>query len=236
MSWHFSQALVEEYLAANSLDGELSALLKSMYFVPSDLCNDKTKGTYYHSQFGMMFVPLTEDRGTDLLTWFLEDSPVSRQHAARCGHHRPRSGLWKQGARIIDEVRPGFVFVENSPLLTRRGLGVVLGDLAEIGYDAEWDMLGGSDLGAWHQRKRIWILAADYRQERVQRVLAEKVSWKPRVPWCQDVRGIEDFRNRPTCTHPNRRAGDGMADRVDRLQPLEMDKFQSWQRPHGLSC
>ncbi|MDA3957335.1 DNA cytosine methyltransferase [Oceanispirochaeta sp.] len=69
-----------------------------------------------------------------------------------------RSGLWKQMHRIIDEVRPRFAFMENSPLLTSRGLGTVLGDLAEIGYDAEWCVLGADDIGAPHRRKRIWIL------------------------------------------------------------------------------
>ena len=106
-------------------------------------------------------------------------------------------------------------------MLTRRGLGTVLGDLAEMGYDAEWCVLGGSNLGAWHPRKRIWILGADHRQERVQRVLTEKVSWKPRVPWCQNVRGIEDFRNRPDVYTPQlRRAGDGMADYMDRIAAI----------------
>ena len=49
--------------------------------------------------------------------------------------------------------------MENSPLLTSRGLGRVLGDLAEMGYDAEWGVLGASDVGGNHHRKRIWILA-----------------------------------------------------------------------------
>jgi DNA (cytosine-5)-methyltransferase 1 len=70
-----------------------------------------------------------------------------------------RSGLWKEMLRIIREVRPRFAFVENVPALTRRGLDTVLGDLAEIGYDAEWCVLGADDVEAPHERKRIWILA-----------------------------------------------------------------------------
>lgn len=70
-----------------------------------------------------------------------------------------RSGLWREFARIISEVRPRYAFVENSPMLTSRGLGRVLGDLAEIGYDAVWTVLGADDIGAPHRRKRIWILA-----------------------------------------------------------------------------
>lgn len=70
-----------------------------------------------------------------------------------------KSGLWKEMSRIIGEVRPEYVFLENSPLLTRRGLGTVLGDLAEMGFDAEWGVLGASDIGASHKRERIWIMA-----------------------------------------------------------------------------
>jgi DNA (cytosine-5)-methyltransferase 1 len=70
-----------------------------------------------------------------------------------------RSGLWGHMARIVGEVRPRFAFVENSPALTTRGLGRVLGDLAELGFDAEWCVLGADDVGAHHRRKRIWILA-----------------------------------------------------------------------------
>jgi DNA (cytosine-5)-methyltransferase 1 len=70
-----------------------------------------------------------------------------------------RSGLWGEMARIIGEVRPRFAFVENSPVLTSRGLGRVLGDLAAMGFDAEWGVLGADDAGAPHRRHRIWILA-----------------------------------------------------------------------------
>jgi len=68
-----------------------------------------------------------------------------------------RSGMWREMARIIREVGPRFVFVENSPMLTSRGLGAVLGDLASMGFDAKWGVLGANDIGANHQRDRIWI-------------------------------------------------------------------------------
>jgi DNA (cytosine-5)-methyltransferase 1 len=70
-----------------------------------------------------------------------------------------RSGMWREMARIIREVEPRFVFVENSPMLTSRGLGVVLGDLASMGFNAAWGVLGAADVGANHQRDRIWIVA-----------------------------------------------------------------------------
>ena len=70
-----------------------------------------------------------------------------------------RSGLWKHMARVIGEVGPRFVLVENSPLLVGRGLAVVLGDLASLGYDARWGVIGAHHVCAPHRRDRIWIVA-----------------------------------------------------------------------------
>jgi DNA (cytosine-5)-methyltransferase 1 len=72
-----------------------------------------------------------------------------------------RSGLWGEMARIIGEVRPRFAFVENSPLLVGRGLSRVLADLAAMGYDARWGVVGAVHAGAPHKRERIWIVAND---------------------------------------------------------------------------
>ena len=70
-----------------------------------------------------------------------------------------QSGLWREMARIVREVRPRYVFVENSPMLITRGLGRVLGDLAALGYDCRWTCLSAADCGAPHKRDRIWVLA-----------------------------------------------------------------------------
>lgn len=72
-----------------------------------------------------------------------------------------RSGLWGEMARVVREVGPGIVFVENSPMLTIRGLGRVLGDLAAMGFNARWGVLGAKHLGAPHERERLWILATN---------------------------------------------------------------------------
>jgi DNA (cytosine-5)-methyltransferase 1 len=69
-----------------------------------------------------------------------------------------RSGMWSEMARIIGEVRPKYTFIENSPMLTSRGLERVLADLAKLGFDAEWGVLGANEVGANHQRDRIWIV------------------------------------------------------------------------------
>lgn len=73
-----------------------------------------------------------------------------------------KSGLWFDFARLIGEIRPRFAVIENSPKLRSRGLGALLRSLVEIGYDAEWDCIPASYVGAPHRRDRIWILA--YRQ------------------------------------------------------------------------
>jgi DNA (cytosine-5)-methyltransferase 1 len=70
-----------------------------------------------------------------------------------------RSGLWGEYARLIRELRPRYVVVENVSALLARGLGRVLGDLAACGYDAEWDCIPASAVGAPHRRDRVWLVA-----------------------------------------------------------------------------
>jgi DNA (cytosine-5)-methyltransferase 1 len=84
------------------------------------------------------------------------DISCAGKGAGITGEH---SGLWSEMARIVGEVRPRFVFVENSPLLTSRGLDRVLSDLAALGFDATWGVIGAHHAGAPHKRDRVWILA-----------------------------------------------------------------------------
>ena len=70
-----------------------------------------------------------------------------------------RSGLWFEMLRVISEVRPRYALIENVPMLTVRGGVRVIADLTEIGYDASWTIVSAADVGAWHNRKRIWIVA-----------------------------------------------------------------------------
>ena len=79
------------------------------------------------------------------------------------GSEAKRSGLWGEFSRLISEIRPRSAIVENVTALLSgdRGgwFGRVLGDLAEIGYDAEWHCIRASDIGAPHKRDRVWIVA-----------------------------------------------------------------------------
>ncbi|MDZ5431273.1 DNA cytosine methyltransferase [Pseudomonas fluorescens] len=139
-----------------------------------------------------------------------------------------RSGLWRQMARITDEVRPRYVELENSPLLVGRGLAVVLGDLAEMGYGARWGVIGAADFGAPHQRDRIWLIAEDSHQTVANTGGEHGKGILPR-------RTDSPIRGRPFERSPgSRRDGtgwwssepgmgrvaDGMAHRVDRLKAI----------------
>ena len=77
-----------------------------------------------------------------------------------------RSGMWSEMARIISEVQPKYAFIENSPMLTSRGLERVLADLASMGFNAEWGVLSAAEVGANHNRERIWIVAKSTKQSR----------------------------------------------------------------------
>jgi DNA (cytosine-5)-methyltransferase 1 len=69
-----------------------------------------------------------------------------------------RSGMWREMARVVGEVRSNYVFVENSPMLTTRGGVRVIGDLAQMGYDCKWTVMGAADVNSPHQRDRMWIV------------------------------------------------------------------------------
>jgi DNA (cytosine-5)-methyltransferase 1 len=77
----------------------------------------------------------------------------------RAGIEGARSGLWSEIARLAGELRPRFVIVENVAALLGRGFGTVLGDLAALGFDAEWHCIPASYVGAPHERDRVWIVA-----------------------------------------------------------------------------
>ena len=81
-------------------------------------------------------------------------------HAGKgAGIEGQRSGLWSEYARLVGELRPSYVIVENVSALLGRGIDRVLGDLAEIGFDAEWHCIPASAVGAPHIRDRVWIIA-----------------------------------------------------------------------------
>ena len=95
---------------------------------------------------------------------------VSTANHSGKGLDGEKSGLWREYARLVGELRPSFIIVENVAALLGRGMGQVLGDLSAIGYDAEWEIVSASDVGAPHDRQRVWLVAHPATQRR-QRIL-----------------------------------------------------------------
>jgi len=139
-----------------------------------------------------------------------------------------RSGMWRHMARVVCETKPRWVFVENSPRLTTRGLGTILRDLAELGFDAAWSVFSAAEFGAPHNRDRIWLVAHS-RQNR--RICSRVVPHKHRkegeggdaTKWCQNRNRFEILsRYRKALNkwlpepEPDRVA-DGVAYQVERL-------------------
>ena len=90
------------------------------------------------------------------------------------GLENEASGLWNEYLRLIKEIRPKYCIIENSPNLRNTGLGQVLKDVHEIGYNAEWSIVSAYSIGAPHQRSRIYI-----------------VLWRNDIPYCNPFRWWE---------------------------------------------
>ncbi len=127
-----------------------------------------------------------------------------------------RSGLWKEYARLIGELRPQYAIMENVSALLGRGLDVVLGDLASIGYDAEWHCIPASAVGAPHRRDRIWIVADPQRDEQSR----EKPCVWPFGRMGRIVKSMAWDRDWKTSLSEIRRMDDGFSRSVDRTDCL----------------
>jgi DNA (cytosine-5)-methyltransferase 1 len=131
-----------------------------------------------------------------------------------------RSGLWAEFARIIGEVQPPLVFVENSPMLVTRGLDVVLGDLACLGYDARWGIISAHAVGAGSLRKRVWIVAYPLRDghARLKNPRVVACGWKNREKQLEGLLACE----RKLAIPAGVRGGiaDAVADRVVRYKTI----------------
>jgi DNA (cytosine-5)-methyltransferase 1 len=136
----------------------------------------------------------------------------------RAGLSGDRSGLWREMARIIGEIRPRFVCVENVSALLERGMGDVLADLANFGYDAEWECLPAAAFGAPHVRERIWIVAYPESKSRIHK------SGNGHIRNIFDGSSLRAFKyshkNVPAPYPELCRVDDGIPNRVDRHEHL----------------
>jgi DNA (cytosine-5)-methyltransferase 1 len=119
--------------------------------------------------------------------------------------------LWSEFSNCIRHIRPRYVIVENVAGLLRSRLGDILRDLASIGYDAEWESLPASSVGAPHKRERVWIFAYPYGDSQPYNDINAKTRFLQKL-------------NSPVWEWPNPpigvRVDDGVSNRMDRLRCL----------------
>jgi DNA (cytosine-5)-methyltransferase 1 len=135
-----------------------------------------------------------------------------------------RSGLWSEFAKSIRILRPKYALIENVPMLSKRGLNIVLADLAKMGYNAEWGIISASSVGAMHKRERIFIIAYST-GNRISRMWKETIPEFKELSWCKDIRRIEDLRNRLDIPEPLVcRSNNGVSRRLDNYIRTERTK------------
>lgn len=127
-----------------------------------------------------------------------------------------RSGLWRELVRAIRVVRPKYAILENVAALLGNGMGTVLGDLAAVGYDAEWDCIPASAVGALHHRDRVWIIA----YPNTNSVRPQRLRTDARGPWCkQQFEGlVQDQVRLSVPAGGSGGVSDGVPDRMGQLK------------------
>lgn len=181
--------------------------------------------TYYKSGAKDGLYDLKVSREVDVITGGFPCQDISNS-GSKVGISGPRSGYWKQYWRLINEIKPKGVIIENVSALRTRGLDVVLSDLNEIGYDAEWHCIPASYLGAIHKRDRIWIIAYPRSLRRENDIPLVKTLGEGQEAILHSKECLLDVVNNPfgrTNGLPEplvRRGDDGFSRRVDRLKQV----------------
>jgi DNA (cytosine-5)-methyltransferase 1 len=138
----------------------------------------------------------------------------------RAGIDGDRSGLWREMARIVRELRPAYLIVENVADLLNRGIERVLRDLAACGYDAEWECIPASSFGAPHRRDRVWIVAYPEKGLSARVLFRGQVNGEGFPQGFERIRAIiraRRARNAPPADFCRLRAADGLSGRLDEL-------------------
>jgi DNA (cytosine-5)-methyltransferase 1 len=159
---------------------------------------------------------LPNDFVVDLVTagFPCQDISLAGKGAGLAGR---RSRLFWRIIRTAGLVGWPRLLLENVAALLDRGLGTVLGALAQVGYDTQWHCIPASAVGAPHVRDRVWI-SANHRSKREQGIVIEEVSREPAFSWCEDVRGPTELPDRSDL-YPSKlcRSRDGISERLDAL-------------------
>lgn len=114
---------------------------------------------------------------------------------SRKGINGEKSGLWSEFSRIVCEIRPALVFVENSSELVRNGLSKVVTDFAALGYSFCWGIIPASAVGAFHLRRRFWGVACSYSYLQHCQEFFQFVATKTKIPrLAKFCRALSDSR------------------------------------------
>lgn len=162
-------------------------------------------------------VGATNLRAVDCVVGGFPCQDISVASHTATGLDGERSGLWSEFARIVGELRPRVVFVENSPALTVRGLYRILGDLTTLDFDAEGDVFSASEVGAPHERERLFILAHTNGIDRAPRMGRDT---RPGALWASDHGDHAARRIMAPAAPREYRKAHGLPAQVDRLRCL----------------
>ena len=185
---------------------------------------------YCHKVLNKNFpgVPIYEDirklngkdfKNIDLITGGFPCQDISVAKPDGKGIDGNRSGLWSEMYRVLGVVRPKFAIIENVANIINRGLERVICDLTRIGYDCEWQMLEGYQVGLPHKRRRIFIIAYP-------NSLRQKYNFQKKIQGFEPVprqlyRSTQDIVGRwDLCEPLVYRSGHGIPNWVDRIKGL----------------
>ena len=142
--------------------------------------------------------------------------------------------IWPDIARIIRDVGPRFVILENVPGLVRHGLPSVLNDLAALGFNAEWGLLSAAAIGAPHKRERVWIVA--HRNSDGWGTPRRNSSWDPNVVSSRGAvvgNGVRSGRERETGTERGLSVSDVSSRRVAHAGGIRPETIHAVPVPSG---
>ena len=140
-----------------------------------------------------------------------------------------RSGLFFEAIRVVRQLQPRIVVLENVSALLTRGLDRVLGTLAEIGFDAEWHCVSASLFGAPQRRDRVFVVAnsscvgrkeTKAKSEFISQGACVPEAWRGNRPNVLESTGVHGQRTRLLPTSGVRRMDDGLPANMDRLRGL----------------
>lgn len=162
------------------------------------------------------------EQGRDVRTWTGEPVDVIcggfpcqdiSSAGRKAGIGGEKSGLWAEYFRIIRELRPRIVVVENVSAILSRGLGVVLADLAGIGFDAGWKTFCSSEFGLPFMRRRVFVVAGTHGERKSIESIHAKVAGVPKASRHDWERRLRELSRNP-------RGNDGVPDRSHRIKAI----------------